>query len=158
MYVSLKLIELAIIEMKNSKKRQPTRSELDKYFSECGGIWKKADTTTSWCGIFATYLLRKAGAKVLWSIGYGIHNQTGNENPEGEIFVQYVKGNQGITLGDIAVRGSGNHHFIVVGSPDSNGVFDCVEGNYGGIGDPWLHYGKNYKNNISAVKHYYRVF
>lgn len=151
MVITLKYIELAILEMKGMYKRKPSQAELDKYFSECGGPWEKADNITSWCGIFATYLLRKSGAEVKWVMGQGIHNESNS-------YVQRINSNEGICLGDIAVRGSHIHHFIVTNSPDENGTFNCVEGNYGGVGNPWLHHGKNYKNNIRSVDYYYRVF
>lgn len=157
MKVKQKLIELAKLEMTGMSKRQPTQEELNAYFAGCGGPWKKADTTTSWCGIFATYLLRKAGAKVRWVMSRGIYNLTGNENSEGDMNVYYISGNKGITIGDIAVRDKSNHHFIVLNPPDEEDIFECVEGNYGGVGNPWLHQGKNDKNKVSRVNYYYRV-
>jgi len=150
-------INCAIGEMKGMNKRKPAQSELDRYFAECGGHWKKADGTVHWCGVFTAYLLRKAGARVWWVMGWGIHNVVGNENPEGNIYVHRIDGNKGISIGDIAVRDSSVHHFIVLSQPDKYGNYECVEGNYGGIGNPMLHHGKNYKNNLSRVHLFYRV-
>jgi hypothetical protein len=148
----------AIDEMNGMRKRQPTRSELDKYFVGCGGPWKGFDSTVNWCGIFTAYLLRQLGAKIRWKMGYGIENLTGKDNPQGIKSVLAVQGNKGITIGDIAIRDASVHHFIVLSQPDEHGTFNCVEGNYGGVGNPWLHKGKNEKNNISRVRFYYRVF
>lgn len=159
MHYSLKsnFLRLAIDELQGIDKRQPTYSELNKYFVECGSTWTSFDPTVNWCGVFAAYLLRKAGAKIRWVMGWGIHNLTGTENPEGNIYVQMIYGNKGISIGDIAVRDSSNHHFIVLTPPDNYGNYKCVEGNYGGVGNPWLHHGWNYKNNISRVNLYYRI-
>lgn len=160
MDISLKnrFIILAHQEMKQAKQRRPSVNELNKYFIECNGPWKGYDPTTHWCGIFATYLLRKAGANVKWVMSRGIHNQTGDENSTGEIHTKYYEGNNGIMVGDICVRGKGQHHFIIIGPPDESGVFEhCIEGNYGGVTNPLLHQGKRHKNNKNVVNYYYRI-
>lgn len=157
---------LAIEEMKGIKERRPTMDELNKYFIECDSIWNGYNSTTHWCGIFATYLLRKAGAKVRWVWRRGIHNLTGADNPEGDMNVRmYFSKKQGdsyvnnINVGDICVRGDGQHHFIVLEPPDEHGTFGhCVEGNYGGLGNPLLYQGKRANNNKHFVHTYYRVF
>lgn len=164
-------MQLAREEMKGAKERRPSNDELNNYFIESG--WKEGyNTTTHWCGIFATYLLRKAGAKVHWVKGRGIHNLVGAENPEGKTSIigpyfgrkreikatkQIVYDNT-IMVGDICVRGVGQHHFIVLCPPDEHGTFEhCVEGNYGGLDFPLLHQGKRAKNNKWHVHTYYRV-
>ena len=40
--------------------------ELDKYFIDTGKNPAGADTTTSWCGIFACWVLLQAGLYVSW--------------------------------------------------------------------------------------------
>lgn len=62
----------------------------------------------SWCGIFATYVLRGSGIPVKWKTFAGI-------NPLQPYFQElYGFGNWGgINRGDICVRDANNHHFIV---------------------------------------------
>ncbi len=151
-------IILAHQEMKMLKQRRPSNQELDNYFAQCGGTWKRNDHVTHWCGIFVTYLLRNAGANVKWKMGHGIRNQSESENPGGGVDLQYVLGNNGIMPGDICVRGNGQHHFIIIGEPDIHGTFEyCIEGNYGGLGNPLLHQGKRAENNQGDVNYYYRI-
>ncbi len=153
-----RFMQLAVEEMKGAKQRRPSIEELNKYFIGCDSVWKGYDANTHWCGIFATYLLRKAGAKVRWVMALGIHNLVGRENPEGYMHTTFHKGNTGIGVGDICVRGRGRHHFIVFGPPDEHGNFErCIEGNYGGIENPLLHDGKRWKNNVNNVDCFYRV-
>lgn len=153
------LIDLAIAEMKGQTFRVPSKAELDAYFTGCGGPWTESDNTTSWCGIFMCYLLRKGGAKVSWVMGAGIHNQvgSGSGNPGGDISVVRYSGNQGCRKGDILVRDRGQHHFLALVEPTSTAVIPCVEGNYGGPGNPMLHHGSNWKNQLGRVHTYYRV-
>jgi len=157
MGVKQKFLELAKQEMRGTKHRYVSQTELNQYFSECGGIWKQADRTTSWCGIFATYLLRKAGAQVKWEVARGIFNHP-TDIYEPTNFIQRINGNAGLSVGDIAVRGKSNHHFIVLDPPDAAGNINCIEGNYGGVTSPELHQGPRVKNNLSGVYMYYKVF
>lgn len=153
-----RFMQMAIDEMKGMKQRRPSADELNKYFVGCDGIWRGYDPNTHWCGIFVTYLLRKAGAQVRWIYRRGIHNVTGYENIEGYMSVWLYGGNKNISPGDICVRGDGEHHFIVISPPDKHGTFEhCVEGNFGGLGNPQLHQGKWWKDRVKDVKYYYRI-
>jgi hypothetical protein len=63
---------------------------------------------TSWCGIFATYVLRLCGVPVKWRAFYGITPL------EPHLKKLFGFGNwSSIGRGDICVKGSNNHHFIV---------------------------------------------
>src|SRR4051794_40494605 len=51
--------------------RVPSKGELDAYFKDslAGGGY---DPSSHWCGIFATYLLRRAGVRCHWVMSKGI--------------------------------------------------------------------------------------
>jgi hypothetical protein len=137
------VIEFALAEMQGQVKRKPTPDDLKRYFTGCGGPWTAFDNNTSWCGIFATYVLRRANLHVSWRMGHGIDGMT------------RVDGNEGLSIGDVAVRGAANNHHFIVLDDTPSGIIDAVEGNYGGVGNPWLHHGHNPKNNLSSVIYYY---
>jgi len=171
MYLAEDLIDFALLQVKNGTtegdepfERVPSKDELDKYFKGCNSTWpppldKKHkpftgyDRTVSWCGIFATYCLIQVGARVRWVISQGIEDLSGGGD------IVRVDGNQGIRRGDIAVRGSSSHHFIVL-DPEFNSQkgFKCVEGNSGGTAYPQMRYGYNLRNKLPDVRLYYRVY
>lgn len=64
---------------------------------------KSKPSGASWCGIFAAWVLRKAGLHVFWEVGMGI------SGPK----VVKVPGNQGFARGDVLVfKGGEVHHAI----------------------------------------------
>lgn len=146
------IIEKAIAEMRGERPlRVPSESELDNYFTGCGSAFTQYDRTVSWCGIFATYILRKTGLRVKWRIGKGIENEPGCFD------IQFVRGNAGVSTGDIAVRGTGYHHFILLEQPANQGAILAVDGNAGGIEYPQLRYDRWWKNSLSAINCYYKI-
>ncbi len=132
--------------------RKPSRAELDKYFKASGGFPQGFDKTVHWCGLFATYVLRKAGVGVVWQHGKIVDLSGGKD-------ITLVSGSKGIGPGDVAVRdmNTANHHFIVLAEP-VKGAITSVDGNYGDIKNPMLFYGRHWKNSVSAVNFYYRIF
>lgn len=80
----------------------------------------------SWCGIFASWVLRKAGLDdVKWVVGAGIVSKK----------VKQVAGNEGFSVGDvIVIQGGEVHHAIVAGMPDiyeGDGSLETINGNSG---------------------------
>jgi hypothetical protein len=153
--VGLEEVTGQLLEPDQDIVRVPSLEDLDRYFRECGdeGFGQSGyDKQVSWCGIFATYLLIRVGARVKWRMGKGIQDLSGGED------ILFVPGNQGIRRGDIAVRGSGSHHFIVLDDPPpAAGGIKCVEGNSGGTDYPEMRAGRRYQNHLAAVTCYYRV-
>ncbi len=161
-----RFIILANQEMKGAIERTPTTEELNKYFRECNGGYSGYDQSIHWCGIFCTYLLRKAGANVKWVPSKGMDNVTGKENPDGKLYITRYFGTKigknryknNVMVGDICVRGIGQHHFIALGPTDEIGAFGhTVEGNYGGLANPRLHQGRRVENSKHVVHTYYRI-
>ncbi len=77
----------------------------------------------SWCGIFATWVLRAAGHHAWWVVGRGI---VGN--------VALTPGNEGFGPGDVVViKGGEVHHAVVIGENHKiyggDGTIDTVNGN-----------------------------
>ncbi len=84
-----------------------------------------------WCGIFATYVLRKVGLNVKWRSGIGIINIGATK------FV--TKKNRGdkkgdfdpasFDAGDVLAIPRANHHFIVVEAAPDSKALRCIAGN-----------------------------
>ena len=146
------VVRYAIEELNGRRPtRRPSSEDLHRYFTQCGASYPGFDDTMAWCGIFATYILRKAGVKVRWA--RRIEDLSGGQQ------VKDIVGHEGMGPGDVAVRGAAgqNHHFIVLETP-KNGVIRSVDGNYGGVGNPVLFCGHHWKNTVSSVDHYYRIY
>lgn len=80
----------------------------------------------SWCGIFATWVIRKAGLEdTKWVVGKGI---VGSK-------VKTVMGNTGFSVGDVVVLSGGEvHHAIVAEMPDDylgDNSLKTINGNSG---------------------------
>lgn len=106
---------------------------------ETPGMWLnvsgRGGTTNSavavhWCGIFATFVLRKVGLDVKWRSGVGIvsrgstsylarRNSWGKEGLD----------RKAIGPGDICVIPKSNHHFIIIDAPEGSDTLRCVAGN-----------------------------
>lgn len=133
--------------------RVPTKAELDVYFKEslAGGGY---DPSAHWCGIFATYLLRKAGVRCHWVMSKGITDDSNGADYE---VATDSEAQQGLQPGDVVIREPQHHHIIVM-EPVASGVIPCVEGNAGGIGHPLLamNWAANARNNTvgNVVKRY----
>lgn len=86
---------------------------------------KSKPSGASWCGIFATWVLRRAGLHVFWDPFNGISGQ-----------VKYTTGNEGFAPGDVVVfHGDEKHHAIVVNENlriyDGDDSLDTINGNSG---------------------------
>ena len=79
----------------------------------------------SWCGIFATYVLRGCGIPVKWRKGVGITPLP----PHLQIMAGLSDADK-IVPGDICVKGTNQHHFIVIGR--SGDTLTSVDGNLSG--------------------------
>ena len=119
--------------------KAPSRGDLERFKSAHGNIvigssydTKKkmyvGGTSTAWCGIFATYVLKKwGGLDVKWILGTGIRGAG----------VNYTKGHNGMRPGDVAViRGKLNadgkavdHHFVITDIDYSQNTLQSVDGN-----------------------------
>ncbi len=71
------------------------------------GGTKIAAEGIAWCGIFATYCMRGIGINAKWKANYGIYPREGIVE-----LCSYAKSNE-IEIGDICVKGTNQHHFIV---------------------------------------------
>jgi len=140
-------------ELHGMQKRVPSRADLDRYFINCGGGYSGYDPTVSWCGIFACYIMRKAGLRVKWKRYKGIEDLSGGTD------MKAIWGREGIALGDVAVRGSGQHHFILLETPakDQRVVY-AADGNAMGKYNPMLACGRDGRNILPEVTYYYRIY
>lgn len=77
-----------------------------------------------WCGIFATWMLKRAGLQATWTT----NGLTASASKISKISVSTPGARQGISAGDICVHGSNQHHFIVIGEVGSRKLL-TVEGN-----------------------------
>lgn len=82
-----------------------------------------------WCGIFATYVLRRSGIPVKWHSGSGIE-PSGKTSQWVRKYRRWIEkfDDDAFEVGDIAAIPRSNHHFVVVdvSSPTQLG---CVAGN-----------------------------
>jgi hypothetical protein len=95
---------------------------------ETPGMWLNVSgnggTTDSalavhWCGIFATYVLRRVGAEVKWRAGQGIE-PSGKDAKWVRKYRRWIEkfDNDAFEIGDVAAIPKANHHFIVVDVSD----------------------------------------
>lgn len=107
---------------------------------ETPGMWLaksgRGGTTDSlqaihWCGIFATFVLRRVGLNVKWRSNVGIvsHGSV-------QFFVQknsFVPKDgfdrAAFAPGDVCVIPKANHHFIVIEAPPGGDTLRCIAGN-----------------------------
>ena len=81
-----------------------------------------------WCGIFATYVLRRTGIQVKWHSGLGIE-PSGPKSTWVRKYRRWIEkfDDDAFEVGDVAAIPRANHHFIVV---DVSGTdLGCVAGN-----------------------------
>lgn len=79
-----------------------------------------------WCGIFATWVLRRAFQKVKG--GESVHWTTAGGKIQGK--VEYVAGNKGIQVGDVCCEsGALNHHSIPIEINEKSRTMTTVNGN-----------------------------
>jgi hypothetical protein len=104
--------------------------ELDKYFIRTGKNPKGADTTTSWCGLFACWVLMEAGLNVRWGINqrgdFGIINTLGNQV---ELVDNRIDHGKRLRAGDVGILGAGSHHCIVDIIYEKREQLITIEGN-----------------------------
>lgn len=147
------VMKYAKAELRGMKQRVPSRADLNRYFVGCGGPYWGYEPSVSWCGIFACYILRKAGLAVKWKMGRGIQDLSGGQD------LKLIHGREGLAMGDVAVRGSGSHHFILLENPsEGQTVAYAVDGNAAGAGNPLLFCGYNPRDALSGVRFYYRIY
>jgi hypothetical protein len=127
---------------------RPTPMQLTNYFTGCGGSYNGYKPTLSWCGIFATYILRQAGIRVQWQSHIVIVSPYD---------LELVYSREGMDIGDVAV--SNNHYFIVMEKVAYKQPVPplAVHGNYGGVGNPQMYYGRHWGHPLSSVQCYYRI-
>jgi len=135
---------------------------LKKYLVDGGDItdWNKADDSAvkkigsrvrdvHWCGLFAVWVLRKAGVKVSWAWGRGIQGLQLIYASD-KIKPHFENGRHlGVERGDVIViknplkpdangklvEQKRNHHCVVIDVDPERGVL-CIEGNYGSDANP----------------------
>jgi hypothetical protein len=130
--------------------------ELDKYFKETGKSPYGADKETSWCGIFACWVLWKAGVGVSWGINQ--NNSFGIISPAGgQVELVDPKSNkgEGIRPGDVGVIVHRNHHFIVEQSYMGVDTMVTISGNYMGRKHDCIRRTREYTK--SGLWYFYRV-
>lgn len=134
--------------------RVPSKSELDEYFKAGGAAGY--DKRFHWCGLYQTYLLKKAGVACHWQIGDGIKDDSGGTD------LQIVNGEEarkGLAFGDIVRVKHNEHHFMVL-EPVEKGYITSIEGNAGGKDYPkiaayWM--GNALHNVVGEIQYRYRV-
>ncbi|MFN8652106.1 MAG: hypothetical protein U0133_09420 [Gemmatimonadales bacterium] len=84
-----------------------------------------------WCGIFATFVLRKVGLNVKWRAGIGIENigSTGFLDRRNRGGKDGRFDPKAFAPGDVCVIPRANHHFIVVDAPEGSDAMRCIAGN-----------------------------
>lgn len=83
-----------------------------------------------WCGMFATYVLRKAGLDVKWRSGQGIFSRGGTNYLEKKNRWQKNAFDAGgFDTGDVVVIPKATHHFIVVEAAPDSKTMRCIAGN-----------------------------
>lgn len=108
---------------------------------ETPGMWLaksgRGGTTESekaihWCGIFATFVLRRVGLNVKWRSNFGIvsHSSTVEFFARKNSFVPKDGFDRtAFAPGDVCVIPKANHHFIVIEAPAGSDTLRCVAGN-----------------------------
>jgi len=125
--------------------------ELDKYFIDTGKSIAGADTTTSWCGIFACWVLLKSGLYVSWTQKIFDPAKTQVE------LIQAEGGDKGkgIRPGDVGVIHHRIHHFVVVQAYTGSDSLITIEGNYLGRKHDCIR--RSYERTRGGLWYYYRV-
>jgi hypothetical protein len=82
-----------------------------------------------WCGIFATYVLRRTGMPVKWISGLGI-DPSGKDAKFVRKYRRWIEkfDDDAFEIGDVAAIPRANHHFVVVDVSDPLKL-GCVAGN-----------------------------
>jgi len=136
--------------------RIPSKTELNNYFIEAG-LLGGYDPKAHWCGIFQTYLLKKAGIQCHWVISKGIKIE--------DVSKQEIEESSGpaamkdLAPGDIVVVKHHGHHIMVL-EPTKSGSIKCIEGNARGITSPTLgayYTGNNLHNVVQEIQRRYRI-
>lgn len=84
-----------------------------------------------WCGIFATYVLRKVGLDVKWRSGIGIINRGATKFVTKKNRWEKKDGFDPASFdaGDVVAIPRANHHFIIVEAPVDSKALRCIAGN-----------------------------
>jgi hypothetical protein len=102
--------------------RVPSVAELELYFSTAAGV--RYDPKVHWCGIFQTYLLKKAGVNCHWD--QAIVDDSGGTDLE---ISTGDAAKKGPAIGDIVRINHHQHHFTVA-QPAERGLLFNIEGNW----------------------------
>jgi len=131
--------------------------ELDKYFRDVGKNPNGADKTTSWCGIFACWVLQQAGLPVRWNCK--IVDATNRRLKLIDANCDPQKGGgdkgKGIQRGDVGVILHRTHHFIVEEAFPGEDLLLTISGNYLGRQHDCITRTREYKR--SGLYYYYRI-
>jgi len=134
--------------------RRPSKAELDEYFKTGGAAGY--DKRFHWCGLYQTFLLKKAGVACSWRIGGGIVDESGGTDLQ---IVSGPEAQKGLAFGDI-VRVKYHEHHLMVLEPVEKGYIPGIEGNAGGKNNPliaayWM--GNALHNVVEQIQFRFRV-
>ena len=104
-----------------------------------------------WCGIFATFVLRKVGLDVKWRSNFGIVSQTATQyfDKKNSFVPKEQFDRNGFAPGDVCVIPAANHHFLVIEAPEGSESLLCIAGNGNKQQIEWQHHSRG-----SIVTHY----
>ncbi|MDQ4122261.1 MAG: spore germination protein [Acidobacteriota bacterium] len=110
------------VQKPNHRVPQPVYDTLGRLVKAVTGEQQYKESGVSWCGIFATWVLRRTGLGVWWMPGI-----VGNQ-------VQKVSGNVGFQPGDVLVfHGKQVHHAVFISENSKayggDGSLDTINGN-----------------------------
>jgi len=147
-YIRNEIIGWAKWDMNYEDYYEPTKEELDSYFKTTGASQYGYSKKIQWCGIWACYILRRAGLNVRWLSAKGIQNVTGKQ-------VTLVSGGQGLRPGDVAVVNNGYvHHFII---EDVIEEYDMIISRDGNQSTQVPCMKKRYDHSLSGIWYYYHI-
>jgi hypothetical protein len=135
--------------------RRPSSDELDNYCIGAG--LRKYEPTGHWCGIFQTYLMKKAGINCHWVISKGIKIEAASKHEIQEDVMPAA--GKDLALGDILIVQHNDHHIMVL-EPTRSGYIPSIEGNAKGINNPALgafYTGNALHNVVSKIQKRYRI-
>lgn len=155
--VRQRIIDIARTELGSASNRDiQSIAELDKYFNETGKSQFGADKTTSWCGLFSCWVLKKAGLNVKWGINqfgsYGIVPLSGGQI---ELVDSKKEHGKNIMPGDVCVIEHRIHHFVVEYAYQNEELMVTISGNYLGRKHDCIRRTQEYTRG--GVWYYYRI-
>lgn len=85
-----------------------------------------------WCGIFATFVLRRAGIPVKWRDAVGIvpsDRDSTYVHKKLSWIPSHGYDKNDISPGDVCAIPRANHHFVIIEAPAGSAILRCVAGN-----------------------------